>query len=226
MLAPAWEAGRGAMKRFGFAWLCVLLLASGCANEMILRAERPIPDPAKPQSAPPPSLLAGVPRMAIRLIGDEGAADSRTPVGRREAGLGHPAATIYLTESPSRILERLIAEELRRGGHSVVEGEAQVDLELHIVQFDIAVTPVSMEWNLNIALNISLELIEPSTRALRGEYSFNANRQAVIPAWPSAQVIEKALGESLNDLARVIASRQAFAAALADASRPQQRPVR
>jgi hypothetical protein len=201
------------MSRFFTAlrsrWLVPwLLLAVACAGDLVLRT----PQPRERQSATP---LAAMAPLAVQLLSATGAPTAEDPVGEREAGMGVRSASIYLTEDAGAVLWRLVAAELRRAGHRVVDAQPDVAVEMRVLEFSVRDHARSPGWDVVASVRLSLRVATTPHAEDFAEFVYTAQRSGRSFLWPGIRSNERILAECLDDLARLVSEREALAAALA-----------
>ncbi len=205
--------GRRPLTRLSFL-LGVLVLSASCASEMVLRAE---PD-RLPSSR---SALASIDPVAVRLSVEAAGFGSDSTVGSRAAGLGQPEGAIYLTEGPGDVLRQLVAGELRAAGHKLVDEDPQVEVTVHVLEFEVQMGPRSLLWDVRAEIRMALELVgEQGSTTTTGKFIYTVERRGSSVLWPAIGTAGRILAECLADLAELVAERDAFGEALAKAASP------
>ncbi len=194
--------------------LGVLVLSASCASEMVLRAE---PD-RLPSSR---SALASIDPVEVRLSVEGAGLGSDSTVGLRAAGLGQREGAIYLTEGPGDVLRQLVAGELRAAGHKLVDESPQVEVTVHVLEFEVQMVPRSLLWDVRVEIRMALELLgKQGSTTTTGEFIYTVERHGSSVLWPAIGNLERILAECLTDLAELVAERDAFGEALAEAASP------
>ena len=192
--------------------LGVLVLSVSCASEMVLRAE---PD-RLPSSR---SALASIDPVEVRLRVEGAGLGSDSTVGLRAAGLGQPEGAIYLTEGPGDVLRQLVAQELRAAGHKLVDEDPEVEVTVHVLAFEVQMGPRSLLWDVRAEIRMALELLgKQGSTTTTGKFIYTVERQGSSVLWPAIATAERILAECLADLAELVAERDAFGEALAEAA--------
>ena len=148
---------------------------------------------------------------------------SDSPVGLRAAGLGQPEGAIYLTEDAGDVLRQLVAQELRAAGHQLEADDPQVEVTVHVLAFEVQIEPRSLLWDVRAEIRMALELVgEQGSTTTTGKFIYTVERRGSSVLWPAIGTAVRILAECLADLAKLIAERDAFGAALAKvaSSRP------
>jgi hypothetical protein len=189
-------------------WLVsCLLLAVACAGDLVLRA------PEQPAQTSDGALAALAP-LAVQLLPATGAASAEDPVGEREAGMGIRRASIYLTEDAGAVLWRLVAGELRRAGHRVVDAQPDVVLGIRVLEFGVQDRVRSPGWEVTASVRLALRVAKtPDAEDFR-EFVYTAERSGRSLLWPGIRSNERILAECLDALAQLVSEREALAAAL------------
>jgi hypothetical protein len=196
-------------RAFRSWWLApLLLLAAACAGDLVLRA----PQPRAQQSATP---LAAMAPLAVHLLPATGAPTAEDPVGEREAGMGVRGASIYLTEDAGAVLWRLVAGELSRAGHRVVDAQPDVAVEIRVLEFSVRDRARSPGWDVIASVRLSLRVARTPDAEDFTEFVYTAQRSGRSFLWPGIRSNERILAECLGDLAQLVSEREALAAALA-----------
>jgi hypothetical protein len=192
------------------SWLAPLLLlvAVACAGDLVLRA----PQQRARQSATP---LAAMEPLAVQLLPAAGAPTAEDPVGEREAGMGVRSASIYLTEDAGAVLWRVVAGELSRAGHRVVDAQPDVAVEMQVLEFSVRDRARSPGWDVIARVRLSLRVAKAPDVEDFTEFVYTAERSGRSFLWPGIRSNERILAECLDDLAQLVSEREALAAALA-----------
>ena len=191
------------------SWLAsLLLLALACAGDLVLRA----PQQRAPREA---GALAAIAPLAVKLLPATGAATAENPVGEREAGMGVRGASIYLTEDAGAVLWRLVAGELRRAGHRVVDVQPDVAVGIQVLEFSVRDRARSLSWDVIARVRLALRVAKTPDAEGFEEFVYTAERSGRSFLWPGIRSNEKILAECLDDLAQLVSEREALAAALA-----------
>jgi hypothetical protein len=191
------------------AWLVSLLLVSlACAGDLVLRASQ--------QRAPARAgALAALAPLAVQLPAATGAATAEDPVGERETGMGVRSATIYLTEDAGAVVWRLVAGELRRAGHRIVDAQPDVAVMIQVLEFSVQDRARSPGWDVIASVRLALRVAKAPDAEDYTELVYTAERSGRSFLWPGIRSNERILAECLDDLAQLVSEREALAAALA-----------
>ena len=190
-------------------WLAaLLLLAVACAGDLVLRA----PQQRAQRSA---GALAAMAPLAVQLLPATGAATAEDPVGEREAGMGVRSASIYLTEDAGVVFWRLVAGELRRAGHRVVDTQPDVAVGIQVLEFSVRNRARSPGWDVIASVRLALRVAKTPDAEDFTEFVYTAERSGRSFLWPGIRSNERILAECLDDLAQLVSEREALAAALA-----------
>ena len=191
------------------AWLApLLLLTMACAGDLVLRA----PQQRAPRDA---GALAAMAPLAVKLLPAVGAVTAENPVGEREAGMGAPSASIYLTEDAGVVLWRLVAGELRAAGHRVVDAQPDVVMGIRVLEFSVRNRARSPGWDVIASIRLALRVAKTPDAEDFTEFVYTAERSGRSFLWPGIGSNEKIVAECLDDLAQLVSERDALAAALA-----------
>jgi len=186
----------------------LLLVALACAGDLVLRA----PQQRAGASA---GALAALEPLAVELLPATGAPSAEDPVGEREAGLGARSAAIYLTEDGGVVLRRLVAGELRRAGHRIVDTQPDVVVAIRVLEFSVQDRARSPGWDVIASVRLALRIAKTPDAEDYTELVYTAERSGRSFLWPGIRSNEKILAECLEDLAQLVSGREALAAALA-----------
>jgi hypothetical protein len=195
-----------ALRRIGT--VASLLLAVACAGDLVLRAPQ---QPAQSSSG----ALAALAPLAVQLLPATGETSAEDSVGEREAGMGASSASIYLTEDAATVIRRLVAGELLRAGHRVVEAEPDVVLGIELLEFSVRNPRRSPGWDVIASVRVSLRVAKTPAAEDISEFVYTAERSGRSFLRPGIRRNEKILAECLADLGRLLSEREALAAALA-----------
>lgn len=191
------------------AWLVSLLLVSAaCAGDLVLRA-------SQRREQPSTGALAALAPLAVQLPAATRAVTAEHPVGEREAGMGVPSAAIYLTEDAAAVLWRLVAGELRRAGHRIVQTQPDVALTVRVLEFSVRDHARSLGWDVIVRVRLALRIAKTPDAEDYTELVYTAERSGRSFFWPGIRSNERVLAECLDDLAQLLSEREALAAALA-----------
>jgi hypothetical protein len=190
-------------------WLApLLLLTMACAGDLVLRA----PQQRAPRDA---GALAAMAPLAVKLLPAVGAVTAENPVGEREAGMGAPSASIFLTEDAGVVLWRLVAGELRAAGHRVVDAQPDVVVGIRVLEFSVRNRAHSPGWDVIASVRLALRVEKTPGAEDFTEFVYTAERSGRRFFWPGIGSNERILAECLDDLAQLVSEREALAAALA-----------
>jgi hypothetical protein len=199
---------RGGTALIPGLWLASsLLLMLACAGDLVLRA----PQQRAPRAA---GALAAMPPLAVQLLPATGAPTAEDPVGEREAGMGVRSASIYLTEDAGVVLWRLVAGELSRAGHRVVDAQPDVAVRIQVLEFSVRDRARSFGWDVIASVRLALRVAKTPDAEDFTELVYTAERSGRSFLWPGIRSNERILAECLDDLARLVSEREALAAAL------------
>ena len=191
------------------SWLTsLLLLALACAGDLVLRA----PQQRAQRGA---TALAAMEPLAVRLLPATGAPTAEDPVGEREVGMGVRSASIYLTEDAGAVLWRLVAGELSRAGHRVVDAQPDVAVEIRVLEFSVRDRARSPGWDVIASVRLSLRVAKTPHAEDFAEFVYTAERSGRSFLWPGIRSNERILADCLDDLAQLVSEREALATALA-----------
>jgi hypothetical protein len=183
------------------------LLGVACAGDLVVRAPADLATTAE-------SALAGIPPLVVEVPPPRADAGPREPVGEREAGLGVHRASIYLTEGPSVVLRRLVVEELEAAGHRVADAAPDVVLEIRVLEFAVQDRARTLGWDVVASLRLALRISRTRGAEDHTELVYTAERSGRSFFLPGVRRNERILAECLEDLARLVAQREALAEAL------------
>ena len=199
------------MRRFAayrFAFVIVSWVHAGCASDLIVRA----PDTVR---APRPSPLADLPPLTVSIESGEGDSDSRAPIGERGAAFLQPGGPIYLTEAPTLALRRTIEEMLSTAGHRVVLRDAQVHVELGLLEFQVDAPRDGGAWDVVARVAVSLRVSATPGDASWDEIRSKSERSQTLVWRPETRGVEAVLAGCLEGLAETLARSDELASALA-----------
>ena len=201
----------------GFAaYRFVLVVVSwaylGCASDLIVRA----PDTVR---APRPSPLADLAPLAISIDSVEPGPDPRAPIGERGAAFLQPGGPIYLTEAPTLALRRTIEEMLSSAGHRVVSRDAQVHVELGLLEFKVDAPRDGGAWDVVARVAVSLRVSATPGDAVWDEIRSKSERSQTVVWRPETRTVDGVRAGGLEGLAQTLASSDELASALATHAR-------
>jgi hypothetical protein len=187
-------------------WLALLVLVA-CAGDIVVRIPR--------QQAPRlDTALAAIAPLAVEVPAASGAPNSADPIGERDAGLGSPRGSIYLTEDAGTVLWRLVSEELRAAGHRVVDADPDVSLAIQVLEFDVGNRSRSLGWDVVVRIRMVLRVAKVAGADDFAEFVYSAERTGRTVYRPGIRSNERVVTECLDDLARLVSERETLAAAL------------
>lgn len=157
------------------------------------------------------SALAGIPSLAVEVPPARADAASQDPVGEREAALGVRRGSIYLTEAPAVVLRRLVVTELEAAGHRVAQANPDVVLEVRVLEFSVQDRARSLGWDVVASVRLALRVSKTRGAEDHAELIYTAERSGRSFLLPGVRRNERILAECLEDLARLVAQREALA---------------
>jgi hypothetical protein len=184
------------------------MLTLSCAGDLVLRA----PQQGAPREA---GALAAIAPLDVKLLPATGAATAEDPVGEREAGMGVRSASIYLTEDAGVVLWRLVADQLGRAGHRIVDAQPDVEVGIQVLEFSVRDRARSLSWDVVARIRLALRVAKTPDAEDFAEFVYTAERSGRSFLWPGIRSNERVLAECLDDLAELVSEREALAAALA-----------
>jgi hypothetical protein len=129
--------------------------------------------------------------------------------------MGVRNASIYLTEDVGTVLWRLVAGELRGAGHRIVDAQPDVTLGIQVLEFGVQDRVHSPGWDVIASVRLGLRVAKTPDAEDFTEFVYTAERSRRSLLWPGIGSNERVLAECLDDLAQLVSTREALAAALA-----------
>lgn len=198
---------RGTCAHLQLVAAVLLLLPSGCAGTLVVRAPQ--------RSAPhPDSVLARVAPLTLAVPSATGSAAAADPLGERAGGWGRQGGVITMTERPGDLVRRVVIQELEQAGHRVVEGAAEVVLAVNVLEFAVNAPRAGRGWEVQVSIQAALRVERGPSSDDGSEFVYSTESTGRTLAPPGLAILERILGEAVRNLGKLIAEREDLAAAL------------
>ena len=188
--------------------LALLLVAPGCASDLLVQAPPELPRFAKAR-------LGALPALEVSLGPVSDAPPLDAAVGERGAATLQPGGPIHLTEDVGTVLRRTVAETLDRSGHRVVASGGDAHLALRALEFRVDVPRGGVGWEVVTRVRLSIRVSKAPGDPNWDELTVMAERSRPTAWRPGLATVEPVLRDCLAELAGVLSRREELAAALA-----------
>jgi uncharacterized lipoprotein YajG len=181
-----------------------LFLLAGCVGDTTVRV------PAASHVGGP-SVLATIPPLRVKL-GSIPDREVRSQVaGEREAAFHVSMGGVGITQDVGALVRENLAEDLRAGGHRLVDQGEEVSVTDAVRTLDVRTDATMLYWDVVGRLGVSVTV--QGTGASR-ELQYAAERTERTYVWPGGAIMERVLAECHDDVRHQMSADPALAAAL------------
>jgi uncharacterized lipoprotein YajG len=181
-----------------------LFLLAGCVGDTTVRV------PAASRVGGP-SVLATIPSLEVKIGSVPDREGRSQAAGEREAAFHVSMGGVGITQDVGALVRRNLAEDLRAGGHRLVDQGEEVSVTDAVRTLDVHTDATMLYWDVVGRLGVSVTV--QGTGASR-EIQYAAERTERTYIWPGKAIIERVLGECLDDVRHQMRADPALAAAL------------
>lgn len=185
-----------------------LALCLACSGDVFLHVPR-----EAPRRADTP--LSALPPMKIAVPPAEGGRSSRDPVGERAGAMGGAESHFYVTDDPDSVVWWVVTDELRAAGHEVVRSGGDATIAIQVQKFEVRSVKSGLGWDVSAEVRFSLHVSRTPGSEPWSESVYTSERSQHTYFWPGSPIAEHVLGDCLEEVAALVAQRDALASALA-----------
>jgi uncharacterized lipoprotein YajG len=185
-----------------------LFLLVGCAGDTTVR----VPAASRVGGL---SVLATIPPLKVKLGSIPDREVRGQAVGEREAAFHVSMGGVGITQDVGALVRQNLAEDLRAGGHHLVDQGQEVSVTDAVRTLDVRTDTTMLYWDVVGRLGVSVTV--QGAGASR-ELQYAAERTERTYVWPGKPVMERVLGECLDDVRHQMRADPALADALRTAA--------
>jgi len=175
---------------FKFSLFFVMLMfLAGCAQNITVQTPTHSPETGKSQ-------LSLIPPANIYL---KKVQDVRAPgraEGSREAAFGVPMGNVTFDPPAAVAVQDLIAAELIKAGHSILDKEQKVNVAARVLAFEVGTDVTLLYWDIIGKTKIEVSVIGLSSNEVKKVFSSSCEDRTYV--WPSGKLIKKVMQSCMS----------------------------